>query len=175
MTTQDINNVSSHIEAFNAHINTIDKKMEDFAKIKESLKEEFEVQVKEVLKEFFIAAPKIKALSWQQYTPYFNDGDSCTFSFSGIYFLNYIPEYNDGDHSPNEDEDNEQDNEQELFCVESYDIKDSQFLTEEEKTLCTNLNDMFENYEEFLEGIYGDHVSVLVTPEETTIDEYDHD
>ena len=30
--------------------------------------------------ELFAQAPKLKSVSWTQYTPYFNDGDSCEFS-----------------------------------------------------------------------------------------------
>lgn len=30
--------------------------------------------------------PKLESLSWTQYTPYFNDGDECTFSVNSDYF-----------------------------------------------------------------------------------------
>lgn len=36
--------------------------------------------LKEEFKNFFAAHPECKALRWTQYTPYFNDGEPCTFS-----------------------------------------------------------------------------------------------
>jgi len=35
--------------------------------------------LKEAFVEFFNAHPEVSALQWRQYTPYFNDGDPCTF------------------------------------------------------------------------------------------------
>ena len=35
---------------------------------------------KEALTEFFAAYPDVLALRWNQYAPYFNDGEPCTFS-----------------------------------------------------------------------------------------------
>lgn len=43
----------------------------------------------EATKEFFIATPEISTLEWTQYTPYFNDGDECTFRVGDVwYYLN---------------------------------------------------------------------------------------
>jgi len=38
--------------------------------------------LKLALKEFFSAFPMVEAIRWNQYTPYFNDGDACVF---GVY------------------------------------------------------------------------------------------
>ena len=40
------------------------------------------------------AAPEIAALRWRQYTPYFNDGEPCTFSVNDLYAKNSIVDYN---------------------------------------------------------------------------------
>ncbi len=37
--------------------------------------------------EMFSVAPEIERVFWAQYTPYFNDGESCTFSVGDFYFL----------------------------------------------------------------------------------------
>lgn len=39
-----------------------------------------------VFTEWFDKNPGVKALSWAQYTPYFNDGDECVFRVHGLYF-----------------------------------------------------------------------------------------
>lgn len=45
----------------------------------------------------FDANPKLESFSWTQYSPYFNDGDECTFSAHIDYpEVNGIEEYGDG-------------------------------------------------------------------------------
>lgn len=44
--------------------------------------EELEPLIRAVLDD-----PTMKAFGWQQYTPYFNDGDPCTFRVNGAWFL----------------------------------------------------------------------------------------
>lgn len=55
----------------------------ELKKMKESyaaaLKEHARPVVAEQLKAFFDAFPDVEAVRWTQYTPYFNDGDACTF------------------------------------------------------------------------------------------------
>lgn len=38
-------------------------------------------------KQFFDACPEVEAITWTQYTPYFNDGESCEFSVHDKYFI----------------------------------------------------------------------------------------
>ena len=40
--------------------------------------------VKELFNDFFAANPNVTALMWTQYTPYFNDGDSCDFGVNDV-------------------------------------------------------------------------------------------
>lgn len=50
------------------------------SKLRESLKETGEQFLKENLKDMFEKFPQLEVISWTQYTPYFNDGEECTFS-----------------------------------------------------------------------------------------------
>lgn len=43
---------------------------------------------KETTTQFFVENPGVKAIVWKQYTPYFNDGDTCEFSVNDPYFTN---------------------------------------------------------------------------------------
>jgi hypothetical protein len=43
--------------------------------------------VKRAAQELFQAAPEIDFVFWTQYTPYFNDGEPCSFSVNGIYYV----------------------------------------------------------------------------------------
>jgi hypothetical protein len=38
-------------------------------------------------KQFFDACPEVEAVTWTQYTPYFNDGETCEFSVHEKYFI----------------------------------------------------------------------------------------
>lgn len=55
--------------------------------------------------ELFAQAPKLKSVSWTQYTPYFNDGDTCEFSAhtDDLYVNGSNSNYDDDDY----DEDDE--------------------------------------------------------------------
>lgn len=66
------------------------KALQELITNQEALKKEFVTKAtsgfKEALKELFAEVPTLKALKWNQYTPYFNDGDACTFRVGEVYF-----------------------------------------------------------------------------------------
>lgn len=43
--------------------------------------------IRECFAEFFAAHEIVTAIRWTQYTPYFNDGDTCTFRVGEVYIL----------------------------------------------------------------------------------------
>ena len=55
--------------------------MED--KLKTFGKEAFD----EAFSKFFTDNPKVDGIVWTQYTPYFNDGDTCTFGVHELYLI----------------------------------------------------------------------------------------
>jgi hypothetical protein len=67
---------------------SLDSLIQDFI----SYQEQFRKLAMEKLKEFFLKFweenPAIKAVTWNQYAPYFNDGDACVFSVNDPYFTN---------------------------------------------------------------------------------------
>lgn len=67
---------------------SLDSLIQDFI----SYQEQFRKAATEKLKEFFVKFweenPAIKAVTWNQYAPYFNDGDPCEFSVNDPYFTN---------------------------------------------------------------------------------------
>ena len=117
-----------------------------------ALQEQAKVEAKELFhtgaKELFEKHPEIKAFKWTQYTPYFNDGETCVFSsnhgYAGVQLVT------DSDEDFEESVDNGGDNK----AV-------SKFL------------DQFTD--EDMENLFGDHVQVTVTAENIEVDEYVHD
>lgn len=48
--------------------------------LKSQMAKETKTALKEAFKDFFKEHPVVESVIWDQYTPYFNDGDTCTFS-----------------------------------------------------------------------------------------------
>lgn len=63
------------------------------------LQQEFPVMFTDI----FATAPRLKSISWRQYTPYFNDGDSCEFSAN----VSDLDVNGYGDYNEPEDDDQE--------------------------------------------------------------------
>lgn len=49
-------------------------------KAKQDMVAEAKIVFNDITKELFEEFPEMNSFSWEQYTPYFNDGDECTFS-----------------------------------------------------------------------------------------------
>ncbi len=123
------------------------------ARIKE-LRKQIETEAKEFFKTeskaLFSQFDELKSFSWTQYTPYFNDGQECTFSSNHNY-----PEINDR----GEDDDGEE--------------KETPAVSEK----CDKaIEDFLGNFDdEDMEVMFGDHVKVTVTRKGVSTDEYSHD
>ncbi len=105
--------------------------------------------ISEAFRQLFEAHPRLESVTWAQYTPYFNDGDACTFSLHGIREAVF-----DG----KEDEDP-------CWGDDEHGIKEP--LRELEKAL--------EGLGDSMELIFGDHVQVKATRGGFEIEEYEHD
>lgn len=120
----------------------------------------------EGLKTIFAENPKLQAFKWTQYTPYFNDGESCEFSAHTEYpSLKF-------DGVAGEDEEDEEDDGG-FFEYINYDkagyspelIKAGDAV----KELLGSIQ------EDDLKKAFGDHVEVTATRKGFEVDEYSHD
>ena len=57
----------------------IAKGKEEIRKIKNELREKLKNNFHGLTKELFDTYPELNSFGWRQYTPYFNDGESCEF------------------------------------------------------------------------------------------------
>ena len=140
-------------------MNTIEKFKELVANIdrlKQELQEKVENGLLECLKDLFAQYPEVKKLQFTAYTPYFNDGDECT------YWCNAdCPSFN-GD--CDEDEDESEDKEEEVQMPEVSEAARNAFIE------ALSLID-----DETWKDIVGDHVTVTITPAGVTTADYDHE
>lgn len=162
------------------------KKLETVIGDFEKINEQFQAQKSEAcvkfktafelfMKDFFTLVPMVKQVRWDQYTPYFNDGDSCTFSVNEPYFSNFIHDSDDFDDEEEEDTKQKQDN----WEISTWDIRDKEYeqygMTEEQKNLVQYVNDIIYGNEEFFYDIFGDHQQIVITKDGITHDYYEHD
>jgi hypothetical protein len=139
------------------------------------------------IKELFDKYPNhLAQISWRQYTPYFNDGDPCTFRVSEFY-INGQEAYDYGDDIP-EIVDS-------LYTAEEKTLRDAwqpdpsnrwdykSFYTglstervEEFKTAEKEVYKFLGLFsEDDYEFMFDDHVKVTITRDGISVDEYDHD
>lgn len=100
--------------------------------------------------------PKLESVSWRQYTPYFNDGDACTFGvhaeYPDIVFAGEDIEYSS------------------WRCDEHYSPEVNAAMAD----MLPVLKFLSDN-EELAELAFGDHVEVIVTRDMVSTQEYSHD
>lgn len=72
----------------NALQTAFDKLLTDQAELQRKFQEQAQSLFKDITKEFFVKNPGITGVVWTQYTPYFNDGDTCVFGVGDVTFTN---------------------------------------------------------------------------------------
>lgn len=119
--------------------------------MKSEVKTEAKTAIAEMAKDIFNKFHDINSFGWSQYTPYFNDGDSCTFSVNNYEDSIYI----DGQ--------------------QIYDLPEE--ICEKALIIGSEVSEMLQLFDdEFLEDIFGDHVLVTFNRNgEVTTEYYNHD
>jgi hypothetical protein len=171
-------------------MSTLKELMEDIKVKRQTLDE----QLKEISGKFFAEQskmlfeqfPDLKSFSWTQYTPYFNDGDECTFGANTEY-----PSIKLTDSKDQEDE--EFDDEDEDDYISIYNVKkteDGRYIDKYEigekgeveipdrkKIVAFEVKEFLTEFEDdSLKAMFGDHVRVTVSRDGTVEqDEYEHD
>lgn len=167
VTMIDENELKSKIADATADITTkIDGLVAELEAVKKEYQARGQVVLKEAFAEFFVKHPKVKMITWTQYTPYFNDGDTCEFRTGDFWMLS-----EEGMRRWDEDGGH----------AEEYDIiwgdEDIETpLTKEEKDAAKNdLRTIARIPDEIYEDLFGDHVQVKATAEGFDVEEYSHD
>jgi hypothetical protein len=156
--------------------NIIDTARQQMDKILSEAREQVKPKFHEAISGFFEEFTEIQAITWAQYTPYFNDGDECVFSTREVYFVpaeiptEELEEYGDvKDLSEWEYE--------EISYSANYGLcadwleKPSPKLKKSMKAI---YNFVYHN-DKFFKDIFGDHVKVFITRDGVTVTEYEHD
>lgn len=151
---------------------------------------------KSSLKQFFDAVPEIQSIVWRQYTPYFNDGDSCEFSVHDANFYS-SPDGTDEDDEEDgwdaynpfdkpsdyvyrnaKDENNRYRSEYQAQ-IDKYDARVAQVGAERIDQIQRAIQDVRNLFrtinDEYFMMMFGDHVRIVATKDGFQVDEFDHD
>ena len=137
--------------------------LEGIRKNYEEYKQKFIIEAKEKLsesfKEVFEKYPEIESIKWQQYTPYFNDGDECIFrvcdttvTVAGKEIEGYISKW-----------------------AMEYDKELEDFLYLNSVLTLINKTVASGSFEDVLKEMFGEHSEITVTKEGIQVEEYDHE
>lgn len=127
-------------------------------------------------KVLFEENPRLKSFGWTQYTPYFNDGDTCTFSANTDYL------YINGEH----EDDADWSQEKKVISWGTYNRDKRVYegrIEQDNPNYIPELANASKKVKKFL-GVFddefyrrqfGDHVQITITENGITTDNYEHD
>jgi len=160
-----------------------DKLLEEQRDLAKRFQSKAQELFKETTKEFFDKNPGITAVMWTQYTPYFNDGDTCEFGVHEPYFTNAKGEDMDDITRWGEYEGNKEG----VWSESSWSFTgDSEYSRKQREGMNLTGVDIesikkFDaliqsgDMEDVMEAMFGDHVRVTATRDGFDVDDCDHD
>ncbi len=170
--------------------------IEELAELQKAYREAVESKGQAVLdylfKDLFESAPAVQGVVWEQYTPYFNDGDACVFSIGEPRFLiqNDDPAVEGVSSWYGDDYDDEDGlvavNEYEAYQFTNYEwegtypnrVRKILPISDVKAELFDHLQKVttgFGAVTDVLENLFGDHVRIKATRSGYDVTEYDHD
>lgn len=162
----DIKDITAELENMDIEMN----------KVRKSYQERAKAIFKDVFRQFFDANPEVTAFGWRQYTPYFNDGDTCEFSSEasdGYGWVTNAPDPENVRWGEYQGEDDE----------EAIWIDDNNYGSHNDHLIPKSVQDSVGalryalsriSYDVYL-GMFGDHVQIIATRDGFDTLEYDHD
>lgn len=173
------------------------KEMREMESALSKMQNEFQEKMRKLFtdmtEQFFVETPKIKAVVWDQYTPYFNDGEECTFSVHDVYFLTEELDEEDLQSAYNYEEASfnynastdaiasNKDYAKRFPSSAAYYLKEAAemeaLLAEDDGTIdrCASMARVIGANEDLMRAIFDDHVTVYVTQAKSFTEECDHD
>jgi len=152
------------------------EKQEEIKKLKKEMLEASNKIFTDLTKTIFEDHPKVKSFGWNQFTPYFNDGDTCYFSVNTDYIQingesvdesDWISETKITNYGTWNREKREYEGRTEVPNLD-YDPELSSASNEIREFLRNFDNDFFLSQ-------FGDHAEITITAEGVSVDEYEHD
>lgn len=153
---------------------TIKNLKERMAEVRAEMKRVGHDALQEAFDDFFAKVPEAEAITWTQYTPYFNDGDTCEFGVHEMCLKLSAKARNDLLGIEEDEVDHEEwlDNKWESDESDLDDLENAR--GPEIAALFNELVSDIQDEDLFL-ATFGDHVAVTVTRDGIRTDDYSHD
>lgn len=156
-----------------------DKLLEEQAELRTKFQAKAQELFKSVTKDFFDKNPGVQAIVWTQYTPFFNDGDTCVFGVNDPYFTNATAEQLEDFTAWGEYEGEDENVWSESswgfkYEMERHPEKDFSGI---DMAMVNKFATMIQSseMEDVMEAMFGDHVRVTATRDGFDVDDHDHD
>jgi hypothetical protein len=152
---------------------TISNAMKIYELQKKALQETVQNKIIPEIQEIIRQSSLFTGISWNQYTPYFNDGEDCEFSIT----IGHDWKVKIGDKWVHIDEDEEGSPILPLL-KKHYNGKDwvtNLSYSQAEADILRKIIDLVEPIGDFMKAIFDDHVSVYVDLNGVETEDYDHD
>ena len=163
--------------------NAFDKLISDQAELQRKFQEQAQTLFKDITKEFFAKNPGVTAIVWTQYTPYFNDGDTCEFRVNDATFTNAPDPENirwdeyEGDEEGvwaatnvkyvlESDRDWYKATAEAIRKAGGVDVASCDMMS---KAICSS------EMEDVMLAMFGDHSKIIATRDGFEVEEFDHD
>lgn len=148
----------------------IAKSKVEITRIKAELKDKIQENFHGMAGELFNTYPELKSFGWRQYTPFFNDGEACTFSSNhDCPSVNGVDRY--GDDEVEEGAIDIMTNSKE----KDYDGPNPNFNPYYKEIIDTLTEFLNQFDDDDMYDLFDDHVTVKITPEGCFTEDYDHD
>ena len=154
----------------------IKEKQAEIKRLQKELQEKSSKIFLSSFKKLFEETPKLKSFAWTQYTPYFNDGDTCHFSANTDYLII------NGDH----EDDASWSQEKKVISWGTYNREKRVYegrIEQDNPDYDKELSEAVDKVKQFLslfddnfyQTQFGDHVMITVTENGIDTEDYEHD
>lgn len=154
-------------------------------KLQEEIRSKAKLTMQSVFTDFFNKYPEVRFLYWNQYTPYFNDGEECYFSVNELYAGNqkavdedvYGYDLEGSEYRPFLEKPDEWDRKYNPKEAQKWDALDSNAKKRAEAYFSDYhaLAGFLLGLDEHLKIMFGDHIEVIVTREGIETRDYEHE
>ena len=158
------------------NLEALKEKQKEIAKLKAEAQQMASDAFDSFCREIFEKHPKIESFGWSQYTPYFNDGDTCTFS-ANVDYISINGEYVDDSKWVNETTVVDWGTwNRDLRIYEGrVEVPNLDYDSELSKG-ADEITEFLRNFDnDFYITRFGDHAEITVSKDGVDVDEYEHD
>jgi hypothetical protein len=158
------------------NLEALKEKQKEIAKLKAEAQQMASDAFDSFCKEIFEKHPKVESFGWSQYTPYFNDGDTCAFSANTDYISINGEHVDDSNWVSEKNITNWGTWNRDLRTYEGrVEVPNLDYDPELSKG-ADEITEFLSNFDDdFYITRFGDHAEITVSKDGVDVDEYEHD